>query len=398
LRRVYARPVGRRAGLTSLSYSGVAGTGLGKAGGDAAPRHVRGRWLVRPKAFAGAVFLTLAIATALTVGYNRAAERVDDDQISASASAATDARRMSLPAAYAELSAALKNAAYERLATALHGHANRVSASNGYNLLFDSRYLGPAPGIFAKNVALVTNDEPPESPAAVASIPEATEDPAPVATKDQAKGQRAVRSPLSSSPTAEPVAAKSASVRGSAAASTTSAADSSQTPGLFERFIAKPYRMALAYASTGDAGVDEMPNVAAGPNIAAGRYDRLTAVYDISAHTVYMPDGTRLEAHSGLGSRFDDPRHVDERMHGSTPPNVYELQPREAPFHGVHALRLIPIDRDKVYGRAGLLAHSYMLGARGDSNGCVSFKNYNAFLQAYNNNKVKRLAVVAHLE
>ena len=31
-------------------------------------------------------------------------------------------------------------------------------------------------------------------------------------------------------------------------------------------------------------------------------YDRQTAVYDICAHTVYLPDGTRLEAHSGLGS------------------------------------------------------------------------------------------------
>lgn len=354
--------------------------------------------MVRPKAFAGATFLALAIATALTVGYNRAVDRVSNDQGSASATPATDARRMSLPAAYAELSAALKNAAYERLATALHGHAIRVSASNGYNLLFDSSYLGSAPGIFAKNVALVTNDEPPESPATVSSIPEATQDPSPVAAKDQAKGQRAARVAASTSPPVEPVPAKSVSVRGNAAASSASAADSSQTPGLFERFIAKPYRMALAYAATGDAGIDEAPNVAAGPNLAAGRYDRLTAVYDISAHTVYMPDGTRLEAHSGLGSRFDDPRHVDERMRGSTPPNVYELQPREAPFHGVHALRLIPVDHDKVYGRAGLLAHNYLLGSRGDSNGCVSFKNYNAFLQAYNNNKVKRLAVVAHLD
>jgi len=111
-----------------------------------------------------------------------------------------------------------------------------------------------------------------------------------------------------------------------------------------------------------------------------------------------MPDGTRLEAHSGLGSRLDDPRHVDERMHGATPPAVYELEPREALFHGVRALRLKPVDNDKVFGRAGLLAHSYLLGSRGDSNGCVSFRNYNAFLEAYNSHKIKRLAVVAHLD
>ena len=43
-------------------------------------------------------------------------------------------------------------------------------------------------------------------------------------------------------------------------------------------------------------------------------YDRQTAVYDISAHTVYLPDGTRLEAHSGLGSKIDDPRFSHMRM------------------------------------------------------------------------------------
>ena len=80
------------------------------------------------------------------------------------------------------------------------------------------------------------------------------------------------------------------------------------------------------------------------------------------------------------------------------PPHVYELEPREALFHGVRALRLKPVDNDKVYGRAGLLAHNYLLGPNGDSNGCVSFRNYNAFLQAYANHKVKRLAVVAHLD
>jgi hypothetical protein len=30
--------------------------------------------------------------------------------------------------------------------------------------------------------------------------------------------------------------------------------------------------------------------------------DSHTAIYDIAAHTVYLPDGHRLEAHSGLGS------------------------------------------------------------------------------------------------
>jgi hypothetical protein len=126
-------------------------------------------------------------------------------------------------------------------------------------------------------------------------------------------------------------------------------------------------------------------------------YDRYTAVYDISARTVYLPDGTRLEAHSGLGDRLDDPRYVSERMRGPTPPNVYELEPREASFHGVQALRLIPVGDNTLYGRAGLLAHSYMLGPNGDSNGCVSFKDYDAFLRAYQSGQVKKLVVVSRL-
>jgi hypothetical protein len=126
-------------------------------------------------------------------------------------------------------------------------------------------------------------------------------------------------------------------------------------------------------------------------------YDQWTAVYDISARTVYLPNGTRLEAHSGLGDLLDDPRRVSERDRGATPPHLYELEPREASFHGVQALRLKPIGDGDLFGRAGLLAHSYMLGPNGDSNGCVSFKDYEAFLRAYQSGQVRRLAVVARL-
>ena len=134
-----------------------------------------------------------------------------------------------------------------------------------------------------------------------------------------------------------------------------------------------------------------------GAGLAAGHYDRYTAVYDISAHMVYLPDGTRLEAHSGLGPHLDDPRYVHERMHGPTPPTLYDLKLREAPFHGVQAIRLLPVDEDGALGRSGLLAHTYMLGPRGNSNGCVSFRDYNAFLHAYLSQKIRRLAVVTHL-
>lgn len=128
-------------------------------------------------------------------------------------------------------------------------------------------------------------------------------------------------------------------------------------------------------------------------------YDRQTAVYDISAKTVCLPDGTRLEAHSGLGSRLDDPRSSHMKMVGVTPPHIYELKPREALFHGVPALRLNPIGGEgKIFNRDGLLAHTFMLGPNGDSNGCVSFKDYYAFLDAYRNKGIRRLAVLARIQ
>jgi Protein of unknown function (DUF2778) len=156
----------------------------------------------------------------------------------------------------------------------------------------------------------------------------------------------------------------------------------------------------LSFASA-DASVTGSLGSSQNPALAGNtpRYDQSTAVYDISAHTVYLPDGTKLEAHSGLGSRLDDPRSAHIRMQGVTPPHIYELTPREALFHGVPALRLTPVGGEgAVFGRTGLLAHTYMLGPNGDSNGCVSFRDYNAFLNAYRNHGIKRLAVVARVE
>lgn len=167
-------------------------------------------------------------------------------------------------------------------------------------------------------------------------------------------------------------------------------------PTIFEKLFGKsPSGPVLAYAGS-DGGI--LSNGQDAPSDPP-RYDHATAVYDISARTVYMPDGTKLEAHSGLGSRLDDPRFVHERMRGATPPHVYDLTMREALFHGVPALRLNPVGGEgAIFGRTGLLAHTYMLGPNGDSNGCVSFKDYNAFVTAYRNNRVKRLVVVAKLE
>jgi Protein of unknown function (DUF2778) len=125
--------------------------------------------------------------------------------------------------------------------------------------------------------------------------------------------------------------------------------------------------------------------------------DSRTAIYDIAARMVYLPNGRRLEAHSGLGDHMDDARYVNLKRQGPTPPNTYKLVMREEPFHGVRAIRLVPVGDGKMFGRDGLLAHSYMLGPNGQSNGCVSFSDYPAFLDAYLKGEVDRLVVVEHL-
>ncbi len=125
--------------------------------------------------------------------------------------------------------------------------------------------------------------------------------------------------------------------------------------------------------------------------------DSRTAVYDISARTVYLPSGRKLEAHSGLGDKMDNPRYVSVKNRGPTPPNVYDLSLRARPFHGVRAIRMSPVDDSKMFGRDGILAHSYMLGPNGQSNGCVSFDDYPAFLHAFLKGEVNRMVVVARL-
>ena len=178
---------------------------------------------------------------------------------------------------------------------------------------------------------------------------------------------------------------------------------SSEKQSIVEKLWGKqPSRGSLLSFASADASVTgSIPSTVNQNPMLGGSppYDRQTAVYDVSAHMVYLPDGSKLEAHSGLGSMLDNPSSSRIRMRGVTPPHIYELTPREALFHGVPALRLNPIGgEDKIFGRSGLLAHTYMLGPNGDFNGCVSFRDYYAFLNAYRNQGIKRLAVLARVE
>jgi Protein of unknown function (DUF2778) len=155
-----------------------------------------------------------------------------------------------------------------------------------------------------------------------------------------------------------------------------------------------PPASTLRYVSLGSGTGDIAPSAPLTPTPNSTE-SAATAIYDISAKVVIMPNGARLEAHSGLGDKLDDPRYVHVSMRGATPPGIYDLTEREKLFHGVRALRMNPVGGSAaIYGRVGLLAHTYMLGPKGDSNGCVSFKDYDRFLQAYLRGEVKRLVVV----
>jgi len=303
----------------------------------------------------------------------------------------------------------------------LHASAGKAPAQAQPLPAFDLATTVPAPSAFPKQYAALLDATSPLGPATSFSRPIAFEErwagiafedrwaavaPAPEPAKVQVASTRPVEPPAEvTQEVAEAVPlplprpsieiAKSGPSRQDATQENkdVALAEPAKQPSIFEKLFGKlrPANTTLAYASP-DGGI-----FSNGTSRIGGRYDPYTAVYDISARTVYMPDGTKLEAHSGLGSRLDDPRYVSERMRGATPPATYDLKLRESLFHGVEAIRLTPVDSG-VYGRTGLLAHTYMLGPNGDSNGCVSFKNYNAFLQAYKNQHVKRLVVVARLD
>jgi hypothetical protein len=179
-------------------------------------------------------------------------------------------------------------------------------------------------------------------------------------------------------------------------------AEDAQPPSSFaERFAAvfwfngddeEPGTVRIEAAPPADDEVDVSPPP---PRVNDGKR---TAVYVITEHTVYMPNGTRLEAHSGLGSRADDPRYVNVRNRGPTPPNVYDLVMRERRFHGIRAIRLIPVDESRMFGRDGILAHKYMRSGKAQSAGCVVFRDYPAFLNAFLRGEVDRIVVVERVE
>jgi hypothetical protein len=158
-----------------------------------------------------------------------------------------------------------------------------------------------------------------------------------------------------------------------------------------------PKRPQLAYArpDNPDDQTSDRPGWGLKKLLGRPRAGKGVAVYDISAARVYMPDGSVLEAHSGIGKMVDNPKYVHVKMNGPTPPSTYNLRMRESRFHGVEAIRMLPVDGKNPHGRTGLLTHSYLLrGGRAESHGCVAFKDYNKFLTAFKKGRVKQLVVV----
>lgn len=278
-----------------------------------------------------------------------------------------------------------------------------ATVASAPSLKFDDRFAAAAPQAVAPTPQAQTMQLASASPsievAKPADVPKSVEAAKPKQAA-QAPAQIAALTPApTETKTAKGTGASVKDMAQRAKAAVMSIA-SGDKPNMVEKLWGKqPSYGLMAYASADVSATGSLPKPQNPMLGGSAPYDRSTAVYDIAARKVYLPDGTVLEAHSGLGAKKDDVRFAHVRMQGVTPPHIYDLKPREALFHGVPALRLTPIGgQDKIFNRDGLLAHTYMLGSGGDSNGCVSFKDYYAFLDAYRNRGIRRLAVVARVE
>jgi hypothetical protein len=209
-------------------------------------------------------------------------------------------------------------------------------------------------------------------------------------------GQAVPAVPAVSSPRPKPAAAAKNDRPRLASVAPTTVPPAVRDPRSVEKLFDKVIRPEPKNAGDRDDDVVGSVTAYANPELPRGD-DHRTAVYDIAGHTVHLPNGERLEAHSGLGANYDNPASYRLRMRGVTPPNVYRLSMRERLFHGVAAIRLTPLDPAAMNGRDGMLAHTYMLGPRGESNGCVSFRDYSKFLAAFRRGEITRMIVVSRM-
>jgi len=81
-----------------------------------------------------------------------------------------------------------------------------------------------------------------------------------------------------------------------------------QLASAFESIVALAYAPNPSAKDSGSALKEFMPKA---PNPLGDIDTSRTAIYDITSKTVYLPNGRRMEAHSGLGSYMDDPHYVN---------------------------------------------------------------------------------------
>lgn len=158
----------------------------------------------------------------------------------------------------------------------------------------------------------------------------------------------------------------------------------------------KDTKQDLAYAKPERSLLGDLFNSKASDTAWLGKGTKV-AIYDVSSATVYLPDGTRLRAHSGIGKMRDNPRYDHVTMRGPTPSGIYRLTMREERFYGVEALRMTSIDGRNPENRIGLLTHTNLLRGQIGSHGCVAFQNYQPFLRAFKRGQINTLVVVPEL-
>lgn len=267
----------------------------------------------------------------------------------------------------------------------------------------------PAPQMEVASLPNPTLIDPPEAPALVqpAPMPMARpNDPTPDGPDTTIVAPLPMRRPAEAPAATAPERPRIAARRGGETAAAAPAAQPDNR-NFFERLFggrreANGPELAYAPADGGTAAGSAASGGSFGarlglgfPGLAAPKPPMGVAIYDIGSRMVYLPNGEQLEAQSGLGEMRNDVRYAHVRMRGPTPPHTYNLVEREALFHGVRAIRLNPVGGSQaIHGRAGLLAHTYLLGPSGDSNGCISIKDYNRFLQAYLRGEIRQLIVV----
>lgn len=152
----------------------------------------------------------------------------------------------------------------------------------------------------------------------------------------------------------------------------------------------------VAYAKPERSLLGDLFKSRAGDTAWLGKNTKV-AIYDVSNATVYLPDGTKLRAHSGIGKMRDNPRYEHVIMRGPTPTGIYRLTMREERFYGVEAIRMTSIDGRDPKNRTGLLTHTNLLRGQIGSHGCVAFQNYQPFLRAFKRGKITTLIVVPEL-